>query len=436
MEVIPEKETLLQEIYNDISSGIYTPSKPRGYISINKSNYITRLIPVFGLRDISVYYYCTKKLEKDIALNRIPNTYGGWSLGGEIRKDEEDEIKYLSGNMRQYLDPDGDIVGMDESEYPYPIESSFNPEAWKKNWTDFTGTLYTHSRADKYRYVAELDIANFYDNISLEILDRKLRSSSKEIGAIDLLIKFLNNWDRGANSPNGTPRGIPQDEVGDCSRIIANFYLQDFDSELFSLCRKYDAKYFRYADDQIIFAKSEEDLKEIVSKASIMILKHGLCFNHKKVAIMNKIYFETHFSFDWFMKRRDTKILKKEEAHEDLLFYQEKKKELRNNGISVLLRTLYLSPSGMEESDLDIFRTEIINESFLSSPKLGSWQLAKIHYLSDIKSKNKLISDLVGFSSKILHNRYHFVVLDFLKKIKVDTKVIESRIYDLSKILA
>lgn len=180
LEDIPDKETLLEEIFSEIESSKYAPSKPRGYISIDKGSCVTRLLPVFNLKDICVYFYATKKLEKDIAGNRVQNTYGGWSLGGEIRKNEEEEVKYIAKNMREYEMPDGTVIGLDES-LMYPIEASFNPRAWSENWINFTGTLYTHSRADKYNFVAELDIANFYDNISIEILEDKLGEKIKNL---------------------------------------------------------------------------------------------------------------------------------------------------------------------------------------------------------------------------------------------------------------
>lgn len=429
---VPTKETLLSEIYKEISTSIYRPGKPRGYILINKGESIARLIPVFTPKDICVYYYCTKKLESDIAVNRTPNTYGGWNLGGKLRKEEEAELKYLSSNMRKYEMPDGTIIGLDES-VEYSMEASFNPKAWKRNWVDFTGSIYTHSRVDIYTHAAELDIANFYDNININVLKEKLKRVSKDTASISLLLNFLKKWDSSVNFANNIYRGIPQDEMADCSRLIANFYLQDFDNEMYSLCNEYGAKYFRFADDQVILATSEKDLNEIIARASVMILKHGLCFNHRKAKIMMKNKFEEYFAFDWFISRNDLSILDPKTVKKDLKFYTSSRDKLRNSGISVFIRILALTPNKVDKPTLQIIRNVIMDKDFLTSPKLDAWHLAKLHGFMDQKGKTNLINELKQIALQTLHNRYHFVLLKFFKSIREDTEEIQSQIEELNR---
>lgn len=78
---------------------------------------------------------------------------------------------------------------------------------------------------------------------------------------IDLLIYFLRFWNRDFENFKTKNIGIPQDEVGDCSRVLANFYLHEYDSYLKSEAEKNGCKYVRYSDDQIIFAKNETTAK-------------------------------------------------------------------------------------------------------------------------------------------------------------------------------
>jgi len=66
---------------------------------------------------------------------------------------------------------------------------------------------------------------------------------------VNLLFYFLCNWNRGYLNYERQSMGIPQDEVGDCSRILGNFYLQEYDNYLYKLTKKENSAYLRYADD-------------------------------------------------------------------------------------------------------------------------------------------------------------------------------------------
>lgn len=427
----PDKKTFLKELYEEIVSGVYLPDKPRGYIVINKGRSVVRLIPVFCLRDTCVYFYCTKKVENEIYGNRVPNTFGGWSLGGQIRKIEREELQHIISNLREYEMPDGSIVGLDESS-EYSIPASFNPSAWKENWSEYMRALYAYSRADIYEYVAELDIANFYDNINVNTVIEKIKNQSTDSEIVDLLSHFLKEWG-GKNNPilGVSNKGIPQDETADCSRIIANFYLQEFDEEMFKLCDKYGAKYFRYADDQIILAPSEEILQEIISLASVKILKYGLCFNNKKVMMMNKAQFENYFSFEWFINRKDVKELDASTLKKDIEYYKDNKNYLRNDGVSVIQRILNLAPQNIDKDSVNYLKTEIISLKFLASPKLEVWHLKKLYILLDSAEQKKFIKELKDISKSILYNRYLFVVKSFFESIGENTEEINSRIDEL-----
>lgn len=433
LEQTQQKEELLRELYSELVNSRYMPTNPRGYLLINKGMSIVRIVPVLSPKDICAYYYFTKKLEPDIAGNRVPYTYGGWSLGGELRKTEDMELTHISKSMRVYEMPDGETLGFDES-VEYPMEASFNSKAWKTNWQNFTGALYTHSRQNVFEFVAELDIANFYDNISIDVLGKKLNAISSDKITVDFLLNFLRSWDSSIKLVKTVGRGIPQDEIADCSRLIANFYLQDFDDEMHTLCEKYGAKYFRYADDQVIFARSREDVQEIIAKASVMILKHGLCFNNGKAKIMSKVEFEEYFSFDWFIERKEKTIIDKNTLLEDLDYYTKRKQDLRHQGVSVLLRILWLAPQNIDIPELDIMRKTIVNQDFLSSPKLQVWHLEKLYKALTKEEKGEMISELRALATLSLHNRFHFILLKFFKSIKENTNEVEERIKELESI--
>ena len=88
-----DKKQFLIWLFEQIDNHNYSPSKPREYIVSNKHNMVSRIVPVFELKDSCVYYFCVKKIEKEIAINRVEWTYWWFSLWWCIRKTEDEEFK-------------------------------------------------------------------------------------------------------------------------------------------------------------------------------------------------------------------------------------------------------------------------------------------------------------------------------------------------------
>lgn len=88
----PDKISFLNELFEEISDFTYNPTNPREYIVVNKYNGISRYVPTFSRKDYCVYFLCIKLLEKEIAINRVEGTFGGWTLGNSIRLKEEQEL--------------------------------------------------------------------------------------------------------------------------------------------------------------------------------------------------------------------------------------------------------------------------------------------------------------------------------------------------------
>ncbi len=216
-----DKDAFIDNLYTEIQERKYYPSVPKCYIDRDKGNGITRIVPVFTLKDYCVYYYCIKKIEDKIAYNRVENTFGGWTLGGLMRKSEDDEMEKRRKHFNRQEDFIAELHGISVSEY------SFNPAAWARAYGDLNSKLYVIAKARNYKYVAELDIANYYDSIRLDILEMRIRElvNEEQADIVSLLFHFLNYWNRNTNLYNKQTVGIPQDAMGDCSRILANFYL-------------------------------------------------------------------------------------------------------------------------------------------------------------------------------------------------------------------
>jgi hypothetical protein len=86
------------------------------------------------------------------------------------------------------------------------------------------------------------------------MLERWIReeADSDKGWVIMLLFYLLNQWNRRNTGLHPQAVGLPQDALADCSRILANYYLQKYDKFAVTVCCEASALYFRYADDQMI----------------------------------------------------------------------------------------------------------------------------------------------------------------------------------------
>jgi hypothetical protein len=227
-----DREDTVRRVYESINTARYAPSIPEAEIVMNKGNGVARTVPVFCIEDYIIYYFCIKELEDVLCGTRTKNTFGGWALGGKLRKQET-------------LDVEVDH-GFSTSRY------SFNPQAWIEAFGEFNSLLFAQLGTGHYTHVLQFDLSNFYDSIRLDILERWIReeSDASKGWIIALLFYFLNQWNRKNTGLHAQAVGIPQDALADCSRLLANFYLQRYDRFAFQRCTEVDAVYFRYADDR------------------------------------------------------------------------------------------------------------------------------------------------------------------------------------------
>lgn len=283
-----ERQVFLGEVYDNLFSNLikYKPKSPRKYISTPKSRYVIRMVPTFELEDYCIYYFCLKVLENYLAKNRVIGTFGGYRMGGKIRAQENQEFEPSCEDSFN--------------------ENSFNLLAWKQEYGEYQAKLreIALKMGNEYQFAVHFDIANFYDCIRLDLLEKKIKA---RVGndpchdEIHLLIQFLKYWNVKFDSEKSV--GIPQDEIGDCSRLLANFFLQDYDQCVFDACKEKGAFFLRYADDQIIFAKSKDDAEELLYLASHKLFVEGLNINSKKTTeLCSYQEFDDVYGFSIFEK--------------------------------------------------------------------------------------------------------------------------------------
>jgi hypothetical protein len=405
----PEKTEFLDKLYKGITDFTYNPKNPRDYIVINKHNGISRYVPTFSRQDYCVFFLCIKLLENEIAVNRVEGTFGGWTLGNPIRLKEEQEILELD----------------------YIPFNTINELDWIQEWQSFQNIAKKYRDLDDWQCFINLDIANFYDCVNLTILERKIRHvvPKTKQDVVTLLFHFLQNWNKKLEGYNLKTVGIPQDEIGDCSRILANFYLQDYDLIMSEICDKYGAKYIRFADDQIIYAKDILVAKNILFEASRELLKVNLNFNSSKVKeFKSNEEFDIYWAFELFE-------LLKDKTDKDLInlavekYFKLLDSNIRFRDNSVLKRILTVDNKLIEPKSRHRLIAMFFNPDFLA--QLTLWHFKRIREFID--NDNEFFGELDSMVETVPFNSYHYNLLAFYKKERkdFDCRELEKRIEEI-----
>lgn len=397
---IPNRNQFLKQLYTDIEKMRYVPSPPRGYVVSHKQNLVVRFIPTLRREDYCLYFFCIKCLEDEIAKNRIKGTYGGWRLGGKIRK------------MENFDDA------------PSAPDNSYNKLAWKQAWTDYQKKAFLFHRNNRYNFFIVFDIANFYDSVRLRRLETLIREAvgKGKTHVVTLLFYFLSNWGKRDLNYERQNVGLPQDEVGDCSRILANFYLQNYDRTIYKVVSERNSGYLRYADDQIIASPDEKTAKEIMFIASKELTKLGLNLNASKAKFFNKDEFYTFWSFDIFKLLEDINDANKiREAWK--LYTDRLNQNIKFKHDTVLKRLLNCNLNRIPIEVRDEILTAAKQKDFITNAK--EYYLKRIYKFIERGQKKDFLQYLNELSDDILFNEYHLRIMKFAKDNKVDRKYLD-----------
>lgn len=113
-----------------------------------------------------------------------------------------------------------------------------------------------------YEWIVDLDIEKFFDTVNHDKLISILRERVNDSKTLHLIRAYLQTGilDKGlvSSSTIGTPQGGP------ISVILSNIYLDKFDKELESR----NLRFARYADDCIIFVKSEMSANRVMKSVT------------------------------------------------------------------------------------------------------------------------------------------------------------------------
>lgn len=132
-----------------------------------------------------------------------------------------------------------------------------------------------------YTHIYDCDIKGFFDNIPHKKLMKVLSKYIADGTVLDMIWKWLKAGYMEEGKYNETNSGTPQGGV--ISPLLANLYLNELDWTL----EAEGIRFVRYADDFLLFAKTEEDIKRAGEIAKSVIEGLGLEISIEKTRFVD-----------------------------------------------------------------------------------------------------------------------------------------------------
>lgn len=115
---------------------------------------------------------------------------------------------------------------------------------------------------DDYEWVIDIDIEQFFDKVNHDKLIQILREQVNDSATLNLIRKYLRAGVMEQGLVKATRTGVPQG--GPLSVVLSNIYLDKLDKEL----EQRGLRFVRYADDVLIFTKSEMAANRVMKSIS------------------------------------------------------------------------------------------------------------------------------------------------------------------------
>ena len=133
---------------------------------------------------------------------------------------------------------------------------------------------------DGYDWIVDIDLERFFDTVHHDKLMRIISTTIDDGDVISLIRKYLVSGVMVNGKYEETPIGTPQG--GNLSPLLSNIMLNELDKELESR----GLQFVRYADDALIFVKSEKAANRVMESIARFIEKKlGLIVNVEKSKI-------------------------------------------------------------------------------------------------------------------------------------------------------
>jgi len=149
-----------------------------------------------------------------------------------------------------------------------------------------------------YQWVVDIDIEKFFDNVNHDILMERVARKVPDKQTLKLIGRYLRAGVKVNGHVESTTKGTPQG--GPLSPLLANVYLDVLDKEL----EKRGLNFVRYADDMLIFVKSESAANRVMASVTRFIEKRlKLSVNRSKSAV-RKVNQTTYLGFRFKGKKK------------------------------------------------------------------------------------------------------------------------------------
>lgn len=308
---------------------------------------------------------------------------------------------------------------------------------------EFNSLLFAQLDPGHCIYVLQLDLSNFYDCVRLDILERWIREHSPpdKGWVIALLFYLLNHWNRRNTGLHPQAVGLPQDALADCSRILANFYLQQFDRFAAGICAQAGANYFRYADDQMILLNDPGKIDNLLLLLTRNLDRYGLRVNQKKVTLWRTPELIEHRCREIqaiFASTGDNQQppLVRKFVDTYLALSPEKLADMWNGGMPLLNRLLYAKLDSLPRGLFNKMMVRLTAEPFLL--QTTGQKLKRIGELNALrKAPIDLNTRIQAIASRTVHNAFHYEARSFAQEIgdAALRKILDDRIDELNRVM-
>jgi len=195
------------------------------------------------------------------------------------------------------------------------------------------------------------------------------------------------------------------------------------------ICDKYNSKFIRFADDQIIFTDNKETARLLLFEASKELFKINLNINSSKVKeFANRAEFETYWAFEIFDLLRDKE--NKETINQGVeKYFHLIDTNLRFKDSSVLNRLLTVNFSLIDPKHRHRLISGFFDRDFLFGLQL--WHFRRIRVA--VNNDNDFFQQLDSMITSALFNSFLFNLRLFYSKDRAgfDLKIIDDRIQEL-----
>jgi hypothetical protein len=146
---------------------------------------------------------------------------------------------------------------------------------WRETYAEFTTTVKSFY-AKGYRWIAEFDLAAFYDTVSHDLLVKTVFPRTRD-RLTDTILEFLKSWSS-ESPPSAYSHGIPQGPIA--SNFLSEVFMLPIDVQM---AREFH--YIRYVDDIRLFGRTQQEVRKAAIRLEIHCRQRGLIPHGEKYGV-------------------------------------------------------------------------------------------------------------------------------------------------------